>query len=209
MTTHHTIYPFLSAVLLWNGLAVRTANADTTYTYTGSTGFTCGVTTPINPCGEGTIENEYMQATLVFSAPLDGSLDPWSGDPTLIYWSLSDDLGYLSLSSTLLGSTPQTAYQFLSANILTDDSGDIVNASTISVSTEIDGQCQGACGMAIGGLAGDSLAYDIPCNACVLSNREPGEWTATPEPSAGAMSVLCLLAGCLWRRLTSSRNPQR
>jgi hypothetical protein len=203
MRTHLTVYAFLPAVLLLNGLAVSTANASVTYTYTGSTGFAC-----YDPhmCVYGSLQNERVFATLIFSAPLGDSLEvvenfgrsdqvaQGSSDPTLTYWSLADALGYVSFNSTSVdavdpwGDYIYSFYSF-SANILTDDSGDIENDSTIFVTAGNVGvyPCTLSCYIDIGGLAGDSLEFYLPCGACYALNQEPGEWTITPEPSTTAL----------------------
>ena len=204
MRPHLPVYASLP-VVLWLAMAtvatVPSANADVyVYNYTGTDFAACGPTSSSCPSD---YMSDYIIASVSFNGPLaDGATVTITDNfSSISAWSISDHLGYLSLSS----SDSSAASELEGVQITTNGSGNIV-------SWYIDAALPGHAAAGFGGFVlqpeiiphggGDEMS--VPeWSAAAIQN---GVWNKSiivaPEPSYTALTALCgaiLLITVRWK----------
>lgn len=108
----HLFKACLIAVLIFVTCAVAFAG-NTTYAYTGSPMTTCTA----GPCPTN-ITQDYIFATVVFSAPLPANLPATNElkSPNLVSWTIGDELGMFFYSSTDTNASGELSVLSLSTN---------------------------------------------------------------------------------------------
>lgn len=178
MELSRTVYLSLPAILLWIGLAQPSARADISYAYTGNDFTVCSA----GPC-PADYTSDYIIASISFADPLGDDLSNVNGLPTLTAWSIADELGYFSASSTA------PVYNDLTIlSISTNNTGDIT------------GWFMGYNSFGPTGVPGittnssDTEDALFTCDGCgsgfEASANSSGVWTEVPEPSTSVLGML-------------------
>jgi hypothetical protein len=118
MRVQRSVYPFV-VFILWICIAVQSAFAGAAYDYTGSPFVACGPT--LSSCPSNSTA-DYLVASISFPDPLGDGITVTDDFSSITAWSLSDELGYFSLSSNDF----DAASELDAVQITTDGSGDIV-----------------------------------------------------------------------------------
>lgn len=206
------VFALFTGILVWAGIAVPSASADTIYNYTGTPfvlcGYGCGpfsVNLPNDPNNApANWASDYIIASVSFANPLAANLTFTDDTLSLLTgWAMKDALGFFSLSSAagdVLRGTPDEGIPALVLS--TDSNGNIVNyimstspiAGTVGPAVSISNpplqcpECNGfniADGLAVNS-GNDNLEWDAFTNV-------PGQWTrvrAVPEPSSLMLTTL-------------------